>query len=531
MVTYHIAGKGILQNDEKIIFYLILVINLAYLWYTKFYPTMDGPAHLYNANLVRYLLTGNDFIKEYYQINSFPVPNWISHFILAFFRLFLPGWLCEKLYLILYVTGMALSFRYLVKSICPENVSLSVFIFPFIYSFLFHIGFYNYTLSFIFLFLTLGYWIKYYHENRPYVYIITGGLLICTYFSNILTYAFTGITLGSIIFLFEASSHSFFSKPYLRSCFNRIKRLTLCSLPSLFLFTGFFQITSFPDSLQRYASTELLKWTTDVRSLIVFSYEKEEHITEQFFHLLLILLIVGFFFNRIKLDLKEKFNNPHRIIAVFPLVLSIVFLFVLPDGSSAGMMSDRLSLMMYLFFIMLIISQPLPKKIKIIFSLLFISLHIILITKHNSTLQQLNANARTINETAQHIEDNSIVLPVNLSDNWLQPHFSNYLGIDKPMVILENYELAVPWFPVQWNPNAPTLLLGDHKQLDPITWMQNDHTTTKQIDYIFLYGNMSKIEEENWKVLKEIIDSRFILQYESEDKFVRVYKQNKQETS
>lgn len=520
----HIINKRLLADDEKLIFFLILLINIAYLFYSKFFPTMDGPAHLYNANLIKQLLTGNDFIKEFYQINGFPVPNWTSHFLLTLFRLFLPGWLSEKLLIIIYISGMALSFRYMVKAINPENISLSVFIFPFIYSFLFHLGFYNYALSFIFMFLIFGIWVKHYNDNRLSLYLTTGSLLICTYFSNILTYAFAGITIGSMVFIFEAAKHPIFSKQYLQSCFKRIIRLTMCSLPSLILFIWFFQTAIFPGTLQRYDPSQLIKWTTDARSLIVFSYEKEEIITEQFFHILLFLLIVNFIINRNRLNLKDKFTNPHRMIAYFPLVLAIVFLFVLPDGSNAGMMSDRLSLMMYVFFIILIISQPLPKKIRTIFSVLFISLHIILITKHSPILHELNANAKTINEITGHIKENSIVLPVNLSDNWLHPHFSNYLGIDKPMVILENYEASVQWFPWQWNANAPSILLGDHKQLDQISWNQSNNRKAQQIDYIFLYGNTSKIDEDNWKALKEAINFRFTLDYESEDKFVRLYK-------
>lgn len=524
MATSHTAGKGILQNDEKLIFYLILLINIAYLWYNRFYPSMDGPAHLYNANMIRYIIFGNDFIKDFYQINTFPIPNWTSHFLLVIFKLITPGWISEKLYLMTYVAGMALSFRFLVKAINPENISLSVFIFPFIYSFLFHIGFYNYTISFIFLFLTLGYWIKHYHENQLLLYIVTGALLILTYFSNILTYAFAGITIGSIIFLFEATVNPVFSKQYVHSCLKRIMRLTLCSLPSLVLFTWFFQTVTFPGTAQRYAASELMKWTNDVRSLIVFSYAKEEIITEQFFHILLFLLLISYIFNRERFTFKEKFNNPTMVVAYFPLLLSIIFLFVLPDGSSAGMMSDRLSLMMYLFFIILVISQPLPRMVKIIFPVLFITLHITLITKHSPTINELNTDAKAINETASHIKDNSVVLPVNLSDNWLQGHFSNYLGIDKPIIILENYEVNVGWFPLQWNPIVPAILLGDKTSVSAINWYSGNTNNTKQIDYIILYGNISKIEDDKWKELKVILINNATLEYESENRYVRLYK-------
>lgn len=518
------AVSGILSNDERIVFYLVLIINIAYLFYTMFYPTMDGPAHLYNSNLLKQLVLNNASISEFYKVNPFPVPNWTGHFILSFFQLFLPGWLSEKMLLVLYISGMALSFRYLIKVIIPENLSLSVFIFPFIYSFLFHMGFYNYSLSFIFLFLSLGFWIRNYDANRPRLYVITGLLLLGAYFSNILTYAFTGILIGVMTLLYEAKTKAVRSKPYFKTSLNRIARLTIASLPSLVLLFWFFSTVSFPKSMHQYAASELLKWTNDVRSLIVFSYSKEEIITEQFFHILLFLYLISFFFNRPTFNIRSLLSNPGQLIAYFPLLLAVVFLFVLPDGSSAGMMSDRLSLMVFILLIILVVTQKLPFGIKSLTSILIISLHLILLTKHSVTLKELDRDAITISESAKHIEDNSIVLPVNLSDNWLQVHFSNYLGSDKPLVILENYEAIVGWFPVQWNPQAPKIMLGEKAKVDTLEWHQGQGNETRQVDYIFLYGNPSKIQEDKWKELNEVISSQFTLEYESENKYTQLYK-------
>lgn len=485
---------------------------------------MDGPAHLYNSNLLKHLILQNNFIGDYYQITTIPIPNWTSHFILTFFGFFLPGWLAEKFLLILYVSGMAISFRFLIKSLKPENLALSIFIFPFIYSYLFHLGFYNYSLSFIFFFLTLSYWINHYKTNQFSLYLITGILLLVTYLSNILTYAFLGVTLGYTIFLFEAETHPFRSKQYLLSCINRIKRLTLVSLPSLLLMFSFFHLVPFSDSQHQYHSSELIKWINDVRSLIVFSYTGEEIITEQFFHILIFLFLFGFILNQNRISLKNNISNARQNLAYFSVFLSVILYFVLPDGSSAGMMSDRLSLMFFILFMILVISQTLPARIQAVFSLIIIFLHLLLLTKHTVTIQELNDNAVSINQSAQYIEDNSVILPVNLSDNWLQLHFSNYLGADKPLVILENYEASVGWFPVRWNPNSPNVVLGDRHKVNGLSWHQNEKAQTqRQIDYIFLYGNMSKREEENWKELNEILASEFTLKYESENKYIQLF--------
>ncbi|HEY3373057.1 MAG TPA: hypothetical protein VGK10_19560 [Prolixibacteraceae bacterium] len=513
-----------LSKDEVIIFYGILVINITFLFYTRFYPSMDGPAHLYNSNLIKQLLVRNSFLGQFYQISTFPIPNWTSHFILTFLHFLFPGWLCEKLLIILYVTGMALSFRHLIKTLKPENVALSIFIFPFIYSFLFHLGFYNYSISFIFFFLTLSFWINNYKANQPSLYLYTGLFLIGTYLSNILTFAFLGITLGCTIFLFEAESNSLLSKKYIGSCLQRLLRLTTGSLPSLLLFIFFFQQVSFPAPQHQYQSSELIKWINDVRSLIVFSYQGEEVITGQFFHILVFLLLFSIVINENKARLRNMFLNARPTIAYFSVLVAFVLFFVWPDGSSAGMMSDRLSLMFFILFTILVITQTLPVKLQSVFTVIVIFLHLILLTKHTAIIHDLNRDAISINETARYIDENKVVLPVNLSDNWIQPHFSNYLGVDKPLVILENYELETNWFPVRWNANSPEIILGNRPSIDGLSWHQSGNTSKQlPIDYIFLYGNLSKIGDNNWKELNEIIDTEFILKYKSKDNYIELY--------
>jgi hypothetical protein len=138
---------------ETQVFYSVLGINLLLLALVKFCPSMDGPAHLYNSNII-YNLTKGDchVLSDFFTINKLLIPNWTSHFILSSLYFIFPGWLAEKTLFMLYLIGMAISFRLLLKQLCPSNLYLSIFIFPFMYSFLFHLGFYNYCISFIFLF-------------------------------------------------------------------------------------------------------------------------------------------------------------------------------------------------------------------------------------------------------------------------------------------------------------------------------------------------------------------------------------------
>jgi hypothetical protein len=147
-----------------------------------------------------------------------------------------------------------------------------------------------------------------------------------------------------------------------------------------------------------------------------------------------------------------------------------------------------------------------------------------LLTKHSVTIRNLNKHAILIHETANYIDNNKVILPINLSDNWLEVHFSNYLGVDKPLIILENYEAQVGWFPVKWSPQIPSILLNDRTSFDGIKWTTNTKSEKqKQIDYVFIYGRTLNMDTPNWQEFNECLESNFTLKHESIDKYLRLY--------
>ena len=123
------------------------------------------------------------------------------------------------------------------------------------------------------------------------------------------------------------------------------------------------------------------------------------------------------------------------------------------------------------------------------------------------------------------MKENSVVLPVNMSDNWLELHFSNYLGVDKPLVILENYEASVGWFPVKWDTERlPRLQAAGTDQIQGLSWLSNlSAGQTRQIDYIFVYGNINKLEADQWFQLREVLNVGYKLVFTSADKYVALY--------
>ena len=512
---------------SRIFFYLVLLLNLVYVCFTRFYPSMDGPSHLYNANIIFQLVKGNAALSEFFTINHMPVPNWTSHLILAVLRLIFPAWLAEKAFLILYVSGMALSFRYLIKISNPGNISLSILIFPFIYSFLFHLGFYNFVFSFILLFTTFGYWLRHHSSERIYHWLILFLLISLTYFTNLLVFGFLGLTLGLYIVSYSYDIiRNNSMKEGLRFGISKMSLLLLVSLPGLVFMIIFMTQSHFNTSGQSLPSNVLIKWFYDVRPLIVYNYEKEVIYTSQFMPIILATLIIGIIANR-KSKHKDLSCLSKSDILLIPIVALVFLFFFYPNSSGAGMMSDRFALMLYIFVLIWVISRSAPTILNpFIVTVTLVFLYLLMRQHLYNDIKRLDKHASEINIAGRQIEKNSLVLPVNLTEDWLEPHFYHYLGIDNPMIILKNYEASVGWFPVRWNKHKmPNVLLGNRQSVSGINWISNKNSPVKrQIDYIAIYGRTSKINDPKWKDLHAIMDSGFKMIYKSDDNYIVIYK-------
>jgi len=187
-----------LNKTEKYIFLLVTVLNLIPVLQDKFFPTMDGAAHLYNSNIINELIFENNNLFElYFSFNEILVPNWIGHFLLSFFNFFFPAFIAEKILLLFYLIGLPYAFRKLIKTISSQNIGLSYFIFPFSYSFLFTLGFYNFSIAIILMLITLNYWIKNYNQqilNKKI--LILALLLTLTFFSHVFIFSLLMFFIG-----------------------------------------------------------------------------------------------------------------------------------------------------------------------------------------------------------------------------------------------------------------------------------------------------------------------------------------------
>ena len=523
--------KLVLKLIKDNFFDFLVLMQLYLILLSDFYPSMDGPAHLYNSNVLSQIITGNQFLTDYYSINSFYIPNWMANLVLALLMMIFNAEIAEKILMIAYVVGMAYSFRYLIRQINPQNEIFSILIFPFIFSFLFRLGFYNFSIAFIFYFLVTGFWLKNHDKFSTKDLLILFLLITALYYSNVLIFGFAGLSIGFHIVINTLGNfktkHSF--KEVINSMLKKtlfILTASICSLISMYLFYS--RVNFFPSD-EKYPVNELLRWINDVRPLITYSYENEAPITGHFLNIFIFLFSIALY-KKIIITEKGKFRISETMLTIlFPVILSFVALFVITDGSGAAMMSNRFVLMFYIFLTVFIAATSVRGLLSNIALIAFIILNFILLSRHHIlSINPLSKDAVAVYEAGKKIKPNTLVLPVNLSDNWLQGHFSNYLGAEKPIVILENYEASVGWFPLKWNnEKIPNLTLSGKKSINSVDWVKgNDKNKEKQIDYICITGNIKKIDEPKYSELKTVINEYFKIKHISKNSFVHIYERN-----
>lgn len=495
----------VLFKYETYLFFTFLLINLVPVLFFKFLPTLDGPSHLHNANLIKNLLfTDPDILNRFYQLNNELLPNWSGHFMLALLSSFLPAWVADKIVIIAYLIFLPLSFRWFVKSINPENYLLSILIFPFCYSFTFFLGFYNFSFALIFLFMLLAYWNKIQIRPKSANILVLFLLFTALYFSHVFVFLIAIMAVGIVLLKQLAiETKSLEIKQSLGLFFYRIAIIVLTSGVGIFL-SAKFLLSRSVINYTFIPKIELLKWIRDIRPTIVFNFGHEGVYTHIIFYLIVILTAISII-HKIKEITKTKPSFTELLVNlathndlwfVFSFFLLLLYFFMPDSNGYSGYFSVRIGLLLYLFYMVWIAIQKYPRWI------ITLSLFVVFFTNlglnfyYIKQTRQLNKLAIEINSQSKSIENHKVVLPINFSTNWMHGHFSNYLGIDKPIVILENYECGTGYFPVKWNDNFPNTTIGDlSKSQFCKDWKTNSSSKLQYpVNFIFILGKQSEID-------------------------------------
>ncbi len=513
---------------ESIFFYACLTVSVGAIIFCGSFPTLDGPSHLYNARIADYIIAGNKFIKSYYAQSTTPVPNITDHYLLTLFCSFLSFASAEKLIQLICVVGFCALFRRLVWRFNPSGIGMSIFAIPFAFSLLYYLGFYNFCLSFPLLFIIILYYHKWFSNSstKPsaYKYIVLSLISVVLYFTNALAFLFAGL----VLFMFEIQIvlPIVLRKVSLPEKNNALKRLllyTMVWIPGLIFFGIFTHRVTMISNWSNLSVTELFNWLKEVRPLIVYTGDESVY-THWFFYAMLVGFGMAIFY-RIKDKSLLKFSGFDVFLLAF--IFTLICYFVVPDGTSVGMMSVRLCIYLFVFFLLWLAMQKSNVAITWIIAVVVMCIHFMLFFNvHLPAETGLEKETEVVRAAGNLIEPNSVVLDIDVTGNWLYGHFGDYIAEDKPLVIIPNYEADDCWFGTIWNNDMPQIIYNDKDSASKYCNLPgaDDAKMTKEIDYIFIHGDYGAIlRDAKWSGVKDGIIKKYKMLYAAADSNIHIF--------
>ena len=136
------------KSIDKLIILVLLFVHLTPLYTNDYFLTQDSPSHLYNGYVLKSILSSDNYLlSEYFTFQFSFSPNLVSTLLYTVFSFIFSQQITYVLIHIIIWVLLPFSVYYLLIFNRKENGFLTVFVFPFLYSFPFILGFDSFCLG------------------------------------------------------------------------------------------------------------------------------------------------------------------------------------------------------------------------------------------------------------------------------------------------------------------------------------------------------------------------------------------------
>lgn len=536
MCTYKHLSR--FKNEEIILFSVLIIAHIALVWLFKYFPTQDGPAHVYNSSLILQLNHPvYDVFREYLTVNFRLDPTWFSHLLLSALLAVFPFLTAEKILVSIYVLLLPLAARYTLGVIRQESKFLAILFFPFIFNYLLHMGFYAFSMSLPIALFTIGFWIKHQDHLSLKNIVLLALLSTILYFNHLVSFAMTCLIIavlfsGSFLLDMWASIQNHLSD--LRSVCHSAAFKALKTLAAFSIAAVLAALFVFSRETQHAAGQPLVPRFSDfVHVMSIVSYDHREIWFSSALMVFLIAISFYFFIRNVE---KGGFNRQDLLL----VVCAACFLFYLKvpqtelvseHGLAGGLFMDyRVSFYPYFMLMFWLgtqtFSKPMRRTIQIFACMIVIGLLGLNLKSHSKINDYLNEYT----SVSYLIEPGSTLLPLeSCDDQWqmayknrIAPllHASAYIATERAVLSLRNYEANMGYFPFIYkyekNPYRHIGKIECHLEPAPLDFRTYPERTGGRIDYILVWlGKEVNVNHDNLKSIYRQLESDFELIYQS----------------
>ena len=177
------TGERLLEG----VWWSVIGLHLWAIWGMPVFVTQDGPSHLYSVSVFLQLLGENaPVLSQVFEINLRLVPNWLGSGLLLGLSTILGFDNGEKALVTVYVVGLALGFRAVLKSMDLRNRWGKYLVLPLLFNHYLLFGLYNYLLGIVGSLFLFAFGLKYLGSLDTRRAFILGGGFLAVYFTHLL---------------------------------------------------------------------------------------------------------------------------------------------------------------------------------------------------------------------------------------------------------------------------------------------------------------------------------------------------------
>jgi hypothetical protein len=492
-------GRNLIARlDGRVPFAALLVVHLAPIWLFTYFPSQDGPIHLYNAKLLfEQLDPANYQVRQLFRLNLGLHPNILTHVVLALLQTVVAPLVAEKILLSALVALLPLALVYFLRALDRADTTFVLVGFLFAYHNLLHVGFYNFSLGVSMCFLALGYWWRHKDAVRLRHVAAFNVLLLATYLSHFAAFAALLIAMTTSVcwsVLLAAwrwtrtrADERSEARARLAARLTSAAAFAGYALPA-FAFAADYYLRSAAPQRDRYHSVARL-WNTVWQTLALSSYtDWHRSIAQVFLSVLALALVITVVW---RVRRREGWLERDAVLVTGMLLTATYF--TLPwwknDG---GWVNDRI-----LLFVVLFLSAwvQVPSLVaRRIAGVVLIALSLAHIGRLSYEYHVLQPELREFTAATELIRPHSTVAEdiepsaQTLSDAFAEPvkyvapftHVPSYYGLGHDIALHRNYETALPYFLIR--PGE-----ADPGQADYVVAWRMDEGTPRFQDYAGAY--------------------------------------------
>ena len=217
-----------IKFNSKILFcyILFLLVHIGLVWLLPYFPSQDGPSHMYNLLILKDLVNGGKEWGSIYSYHFRATPNLafllISYPLLNLF----PALVVEKIFISIYILLLGGSVLLFLGTFNEKSLPFIFFVFPVIFSFNLLMGFYSYVITVPFFLIAFSLCWKIRKQNMTWKFFIFNLSAFVLFYFHLIPFV---LFLLSLVFITGVRT-----KGINKNIISQLKLLILIS-PSLFI--------------------------------------------------------------------------------------------------------------------------------------------------------------------------------------------------------------------------------------------------------------------------------------------------------